>query len=144
MFDPGRINIFSNIRNCVNYIFGFRPYINSQASAGGIPPWLVNTKDVELRSLEPTYTNSWKQFLSELLPIIARNQVSAGGNIVAMQIENGLHKSEAYPDAEQYIELVTSFARDQGLTVPIVSPLGRQLSVVFLYTNSFWASFTVI
>ncbi|KAK7205085.1 hypothetical protein BZA70DRAFT_295563 [Myxozyma melibiosi] len=95
------------------------PYIDAQASAGGIPAWLLNSKNIELRNLDSEYTKAWKDYLVALMPIVARYQIDKGGTVIAVQLEHEMRNCDLYPDAHKYIETLSYFIRDQGIIVPV-------------------------
>ncbi|KAJ8101436.1 glycoside hydrolase superfamily [Lipomyces tetrasporus] len=95
------------------------PYIHAETSAGGIPGWLVTKKGVEVRTDESTYTKAWQKYWSEIIPIIARNQIDRGGNVIALQIENEYMESDFFPSARKYMRGLSDGARKLGIVVPI-------------------------
>ncbi|KAK9317000.1 glycoside hydrolase superfamily [Lipomyces starkeyi] len=95
------------------------PYIHAETSAGGIPSWLVTKEGVEVRTDEPTYSKAWQNYWSEIIPIIARNQIDRGGTVIALQIENEYMESEIYPSARKYMRDLSDGARKLGIVVPI-------------------------
>jgi beta-galactosidase len=63
------------------------PYICAEWSNGGLPSWLT-ARDLAIRSSDPGFTGPVEDWFDELIPRLAPLQASAGGPIVAMQIEN--------------------------------------------------------
>ncbi|KAK9368459.1 glycoside hydrolase superfamily [Lipomyces kononenkoae] len=117
------------------------PYIHAEASAGGIPGWLVTKKGVEVRTDESRYTKAWQKYWHEIIPIIARNQIDRGGNVIALQIENEYMQTDLYPSARKYMRELSDGARSMGIVVPIFhndlnmfeSFLPKNFSAVDLY-----------
>ena len=95
------------------------PFINGELSAGGLPFWLLENKDVTPRNrigTEYHYSEEYMQFISEwydnIIPIL--NEFK--DNIIAFQIEN-----EYATDTmeEDYMRELYKMARDRGITCPI-------------------------
>jgi beta-galactosidase len=63
------------------------PYICSEWDNGGLPFWLAGGSRA-LRSCDEQFMGPLERWFDELIPRLARHQVSAGGNIIMMQIEN--------------------------------------------------------
>ena len=64
------------------------PYICAEWDFGGFPAWLLKYEDLRLRSNDPRYMYYVKRYLDRLFAEIKDLQISRGGNIIAMQVEN--------------------------------------------------------
>ncbi|XP_075465700.1 beta-galactosidase-1-like protein isoform X2 [Ascaphus truei] len=64
------------------------PYICAEWDMGGLPAWLLNKKDISLRTSDPDYLNAVDSWLSVLLPKMRPRLYSNGGNIISVQVEN--------------------------------------------------------
>ncbi len=64
------------------------PYICSEWDLGGLPAWLLADPGMRLRCLHPPYLQAVDRFFDALLPRLAPLQVTQGGPILAMQVEN--------------------------------------------------------
>lgn len=64
------------------------PYICAEWDMGGLPAWLLNKKDIALRTSDPDYLNAVNSWLSVLLPKIQPRLYCNGGNIISVQLEN--------------------------------------------------------
>lgn len=64
------------------------PYICAEWDMGGLPAWLLNKKDIALRTSDPDYLNAVNSWLSVLLPKIQPRLYCNGGNIISVQVEN--------------------------------------------------------
>ncbi|KAF9465368.1 glycoside hydrolase family 35 protein [Collybia nuda] len=99
------------------------PYINSETTAGGIPghvltipgdtPW--NLYNGVLRSNATSFHDSWQDYFNAVIPIIAKNQITQGGPIIMVQVEN-----EYYNGAGQneYVEELRQSMLRMGIVVP--------------------------
>ncbi|NUP48620.1 MAG: beta-galactosidase [Catenulispora sp.] len=64
------------------------PYICAEWDFGGLPAWLLADGDVRLRTADPGFLAAVDQWFDQLVPVLAELQVSRGGPVVAVQIEN--------------------------------------------------------
>jgi len=90
------------------------PYINSDNNAGGFPGWLISLPGTT-RSTNPYYTASWMQWLSALNPYLYKHQITKGGNIIAVQVENEYSVGPLEP---LYMEQLEAKYRLDGIDVP--------------------------
>ena len=102
---------------------------NAEITGGGIPGW-VTALNVSLRTADPGFRDAYTPYWEKMGEIIAQNQISNGGPIIAVQIENGesssgfnLTSSEYYLNSAgdidtTYIEQLESSMRSSGVAVP--------------------------
>lgn len=64
------------------------PYICAEWEFGGLPGWLLNEKNIRLRTADPVYLEKVKNFFSNLIPRIIPFLSTKGGPIIAVQVEN--------------------------------------------------------
>jgi beta-galactosidase len=64
------------------------PYICSEWDLGGLPAWLLKDSDMQLRCAYPPFLMAVDRFFDALLPRLVPLQISQGGPIIALQIEN--------------------------------------------------------
>lgn len=64
------------------------PYVCAEWEMGGLPWWLLKKKDIALRSDDPYYMQRVQKFLKEIGKQLADLQISKGGNIIMVQVEN--------------------------------------------------------
>ncbi|MFL5823554.1 MAG: beta-galactosidase [Solirubrobacteraceae bacterium] len=95
------------------------PYINAEVDAGGFPGWLTRQLGAA-RTSAPDYTTAWKQWFSAVDPIIARHQITRGGNVIAYQIENELVRT---PDKDPYMRAQVAKVKADGINVPTTANL---------------------
>jgi beta-galactosidase GanA len=102
------------------------PYMNAEADAGGLPGWLL-TKEVNLRDQSwngsivqaqdsPLYLQYSQEWLDHILPIVARHQVTHGGSVLLVQLENEYSQDEG---SQQYMKSLIAISRGDGIDVPI-------------------------
>jgi len=94
------------------------PYICAEWDNGGLPAWLFAEPGVGIRTAEPTYLAAVGDYYAELLPIVARRQVTTGGAVLAVQVEN---EYGAYGDDKEYLRALVRMIREQGIDVPLLT-----------------------
>ncbi|WP_136517781.1 glycoside hydrolase family 35 protein [Cellulomonas telluris] len=94
------------------------PYICAEWDNGGFPAWLFRMPGVGVRRNEPTYMKAVQQYLEHVLPIVAERQVTRGGPVIAVQVEN---EYGAYGDDKDYLRALVAINRAQGIEVPLLT-----------------------
>ncbi|XP_063740149.1 LOW QUALITY PROTEIN: beta-galactosidase [Eleginops maclovinus] len=64
------------------------PYICGEWDMGGLPAWLLNKKDIVLRSSDPDYIAAVDKWMGYLLPMIKPYLYQNKGPIITVQVEN--------------------------------------------------------
>lgn len=95
------------------------PYICAEFERGGFPRWVI-AKDFPLRGMHPESLATSKYWYDHVLPVIQRHQITNGGPIILMQIENE-YDFWPLPDLEkrEYIRFLAHLAWDGGIEVPL-------------------------
>jgi beta-galactosidase len=81
------------------------PYDNGEWDSGGLPVWLRFIPGMDVRDSDKPFMDALDQYFDKLLPIVAANQISRGGPIILMQLEN-----------EGYLQLSDGYLRKLGAT----------------------------
>lgn len=93
------------------------PYVCSEWEMGGLPWWLLKEKDIQLRSNDPYFLERTKLFMNEIGKELTDLQISHGGNIIMVQVEN---EYGAYATDKKYIANIRDIVRGAGFTdVPL-------------------------
>ncbi|HEX8917171.1 MAG TPA: beta-galactosidase, partial [Chloroflexota bacterium] len=102
------------------------PYMNAEVDAGGLPGWLLRqtlyprSQTWNGTTAQPDYSALYMQYSSEwydhLLPILARHQVTSGGPVILLSVENEYNQSTG---SQQYMQNLYDLARRNGIDVPI-------------------------
>jgi len=82
---------------------------------GGYPYWLLNEKEMRVRSRDPEFMKLMKDYYEQLRKQLAPLQVTRGGPILMVQIEN---EYGSYGDDKEYLEMNEETMRDAGFDVP--------------------------
>ncbi|EED22288.1 beta-galactosidase, putative [Talaromyces stipitatus ATCC 10500] len=97
------------------------PYINAEVSGGGFPGWLQRVNGT-LRTRDPAYFDSTKNYANHIAGTIAKNQITKGGPIILYQPENEYSGwATGYSDDPQYMQDIEDTARNAGVIVPFIS-----------------------
>jgi hypothetical protein len=95
------------------------PYICAEFERGGFPRWVI-ARNFPLRSMHPESLKTSRYWYDHVLPIIRRYQITNGGPIILMQIEN---EYDFWPLADsekrEYIRFLAHLAWDAGIEVPL-------------------------
>lgn len=97
------------------------PYICAEWEFGGLPGWLLGEEDMQVRSLSPAFFRHVKEYYNVLLPILKPLQITEGGNVILMQVEN---EYGYFADDTAYLEALRDLMREGGITVPLITSDG--------------------
>ena len=89
------------------------PYVCAEWEMGGLPWWLLKKKDIQLRSLDPYYLERVSVFMKEVGKQLADLQITRGGNIIMVQVEN---EFGAYGVDKPYVSAIRDIVRNAGFT----------------------------
>ncbi|GGV85387.1 beta-galactosidase [Streptomyces gelaticus] len=92
------------------------PYICAEWEGGGLPSWLLAEDGIELRSRDPRFLAAVDGYLAALLPPLKPYLSSAGGPVIAVQLEN---EYGAYGDDSGYLTDLAGLLRAHGVDVPL-------------------------
>jgi beta-galactosidase len=92
------------------------PYACAEWEFGGFPWWLLKKKDIALRTQDPYYMERCKIYLKEVGRVLAPLQITKGGPIVMVQVEN---EYGSYGDDKVYIGRVRDNLKESGFNVPL-------------------------
>ncbi len=97
------------------------PYVCSEWDAGGFPHWVI-AKRFPLRSGDPESIRTSRHWFDLVLPVIARHQITRGGPIVLMQIENEYDYWKLdEPSKVAYVTALAEMAWSAGIDVPLLT-----------------------
>lgn len=97
------------------------PYVDAEFERGGFPYWVI-ARRFPVRSMHPESLKSSKHWYDHVLPVIRRYQVTQGGPIILMQIENELDFTTlSQIEQREYIRFLARTAWDAGIEVPLTT-----------------------
>ena len=98
------------------------PYVCAEWHRGGIPDW-VAAKRFPLRTNHPENLKWSQHWYSLVLPMIQRHQITMGGPIIMVQVENEYDYSPPMPAGAKlaHIRALYNLCYTSGITVPIIT-----------------------
>jgi beta-galactosidase len=91
------------------------PYICAEVDLGGFPPWLADVPNIKIRGTDAQYLAAVDSFYARVFPIIAKHQITNGGPVITVQLEN-----EYYPAGGAYQTHLVDKAHALGMVVPYI------------------------
>lgn len=93
------------------------PYVCSEWEMGGLPWWLLKKEDIKLRTNDPYFLERTKLFMNKIGKQLADLQITKGGNIIMVQVEN---EYGSYATDKEYIANIRDIVKGAGFTdVPL-------------------------
>lgn len=103
------------------------PYICAEWELGGLPAWLLKDKDIVLRSSDENYISKLRNYYNELLPRLVKYQITKGGPVLMMQVEN---EYGSYGNEKEYLRIVACLMRERGVDVPLFTSDGTWIEAL--------------
>lgn len=97
------------------------PYICAEWEFGGLPYWLLKEDGMRLRCMYPPYLEHVKSYYEKLFEVIAPLQITRGGPVIMMQVEN---EYGYFGDDREYLEYMKQLMISCGCEVPLVTSDG--------------------
>lgn len=92
------------------------PYVCGEYDLGGLPWWLLEDREMRLRSRHPGYLSAVRRYYKALAEQLAPLQATKGGPIVMVQVEN---EYDGHGGDAGYIEVLAAALRESGFDVPL-------------------------
>lgn len=96
-------------------------YICAEWEFGGLPAWLLKESGIRLRSTDERFMSRVASYYQELLPRLAPLQVTQGGPVLMMQIEN---EYGSYGMDKEYLKATKALMEAGGIEVPLFTSDG--------------------
>ncbi|MDR1427988.1 MAG: beta-galactosidase [Bifidobacteriaceae bacterium] len=94
------------------------PYICAEWAGGGLPAWLAADPNMAVRTNNAPFLARVAQYFDALLPVVAERQVTKGGPVILVQIEN---EYGAFGDDPSYLRALADMVAERGIAVPMVT-----------------------
>ncbi len=99
-------------------------YACAEWEFGGYPYWLLNEKGMKVRSMDPKFIALMKKYYEKLGKELAPLQITHGGPIIMVQVEN---EYGSYGDDKAYLKTNEKLLREAGFDVPFYTADGLGL-----------------
>ncbi|MEV6969712.1 beta-galactosidase family protein [Hamadaea sp. NPDC051192] len=100
------------------------PYICAEWDNGGLPAWLTGSlPPTRLRCADPAYLAEVDRWFDVLVPHVAARQVTRGGNVLMVQVEN---EYGSYGSDLTYLRHLADGLRERGVDVPLFTSDGPE------------------
>lgn len=86
-------------------------YINAETTGGGFPGW-VTTLEGDLRTNATDYKEAWTPYIEAICAIVKPFQITEGGPVILMQVENELTESDV---TDVYFKQIEKVIVDSGI-----------------------------
>jgi hypothetical protein len=102
------------------------PYVCAEWHRGGFPDWIA-ARRFPLRSPQPESIKTSQHWFGEVLPVIQRHQITTGGPIFLVQVENE-YDFWKLPDDQKlaYIRALANMCSAAGIDVPLLTCWTKQ------------------
>ncbi|KAJ7087201.1 glycoside hydrolase family 35 protein [Mycena belliarum] len=96
------------------------PYINAETTGGGFPGWGTYTPGL-WRTSNASYVEAYQGYMKAIGAKIAANQITNGGPVILVQVENEYTGYQApYTEDFAYESDLKAVMRSSGVTVPLI------------------------
>jgi beta-galactosidase len=92
------------------------PYSCAEWDFGGLPWWLLKIPDIKIRTEDPRYLAACKQYLLEVGKQLAPLQITHGGPIIMVQVEN---EYGSFGNDKKYIGILRDDLKTAGFDAPL-------------------------
>lgn len=99
------------------------PYICSEWDGGALPAWLW-AEGIPVRQDTPAFLKQIGNWYAHILPLLAPFQITRGGPVICMQIENELDFYDCKSPVS-YMEKLMTQARSLGIDIPLFYCCGQ-------------------
>nr|WP_154896178.1 beta-galactosidase [Paenibacillus xylanexedens] len=100
------------------------PFICAEWDFGGFPYWLETKPNVKFRENNETYLHHVDLYFDRIVPIIRERQVSAGGSVILVQVENEYGYLMDDAAASDHMHYLRDGLLRRGIDVPLITCVG--------------------
>lgn len=106
------------------------PYVCAEWDYGGYPSWLIEKRDMLIRSRDPKFIDLCSRYLKKLGEQLSQYSINNGGNIIMVQVEN---EYGSYSNDKIYLDALRKSIVDAGFNAPLMTcDGGGQMEAGFL------------
>ncbi|CAM3402950.1 beta-galactosidase [Paenibacillus lupini] len=100
------------------------PFICAEWDFGGFPYWLNNKGGIKFRSYDEQYLTYVDRYMDQIIPIICKREIGAGGSVILVQVENEYGYLADDETARDYMHHLRDVMLERGVTVPLITCVG--------------------
>lgn len=97
------------------------PFICAEWEFGGLPSWLLRYPDMKVRTNTPLFLSKVDAYYKELFSRIAPLQITEGGPVIMMQVEN---EYGSFGNDKNYLRAIKEMMEKYGVRVPMFTSDG--------------------
>jgi beta-galactosidase len=97
------------------------PYACAEWDFGGLPWWLLAKPGIKVRCSDPDYLQPALHYIQRLSEIVRPLQISKGGNVLMVQVEN---EYGSYGNDREYLQALRNAWKEGGIDVPLYTADG--------------------
>ncbi len=126
-FKTGNHNIADFIRMVqeegLYFILRPGPYVCAEWDFGGLPSYLLSIPDIKIRCMDSRYIKAVDRYINELAKQVKSLQVTKGGPILMVQVEN---EYGSYANDRKYLGSIRQMWVKYGIEVPFYTADGAE------------------
>ncbi|MBS1858826.1 MAG: beta-galactosidase [Acidobacteria bacterium] len=103
------------------------PYSCAEWEFGGFPAWLWETPDIKVRTTDPRFLSAAARYMKALLAHVAPLQITRGGPVLMLQVEN---EYGSFGKDEDYLNAIRGMIRGAGIDVTLYTSDGSSPSML--------------
>ena len=100
------------------------PFICAEWDFGGFPWWLSNKEGISFRSYSRPYLDYVDRYFDNIIPIIRDRQLTNGGTVILVQVENEYEYLLDDASAADYMNYLRDGLIRRGIEVPLITCVG--------------------
>jgi beta-galactosidase len=97
------------------------PYICTEWDFGGLPSWLLSTPELKVRTIDPGFLQAAAKYLRRVGEQLAPLQITRGGPIIMVQVEN---EYGSFGHDHDYMNAIRKMIREAGFEVTLYTADG--------------------
>ncbi|MDE3166780.1 MAG: beta-galactosidase [Acidobacteriota bacterium] len=97
------------------------PYSCAEWEFGGFPAWLWETPDIKVRTTDPRFLSAASRYMKALLAHVAPLQITHGGPVLMVQVEN---EYGSFGKDKDYLNAIRGMIRGGGIDVTLYTSDG--------------------
>ncbi|KAM5541258.1 hypothetical protein V8D89_005187 [Ganoderma adspersum] len=94
------------------------PYMNGEATSGGLSHWITSQIAGTVRTNDTDWTAAYRPYISGVINQTMHNQVTEGGPLLAIQIDNENRNSQD-PRTQEYFQQLEDQYHEGGIVIPL-------------------------